>query len=86
VETLHHPVGSCRMGRPGDPEAVADGQGRLFSVEALHIIGASLIPRGPSANTHLAVIALAERLSAVFQEAYRLRRQATANLPSVHRT
>ena len=29
VETFHHPVGSCRMGRPDDPEAVVDGRGRV---------------------------------------------------------
>ena len=29
VETFHHPVGSCRMGRADDPEAVVDARGAL---------------------------------------------------------
>lgn len=66
VETFHHPVGSCRMGRPDDPGAVVDDAGRVRGLEGLWIMDASVIPRVPSANTHLAVIALAERLAARF--------------------
>ena len=66
VETFHHPVGSCRMGRADDPEAVVDSHGRVRGVEGIHIVDASVIARVPSANTHLAVIALAERLAAAF--------------------
>ena len=66
VETFHHPVGSCRMGRGDDPEAVVDGRGRVRGVGDLWIVDASVIARVPSANTHLAVIALAERLAAAF--------------------
>jgi len=66
VETFHHPVGSCRMGREDDPEAVVDARGRVRGVGDLWIVDASVIARVPSANTHLAVIALAERLAAAF--------------------
>jgi choline dehydrogenase len=66
VETFHHPVGTCRMGRAGDDTAVVDGEGRVFGVGGLSVIDASIIPRIPSANTHLCVIALAERLAEVF--------------------
>jgi choline dehydrogenase len=66
VETFHHPVGSCRMGRDDDPDAVVDAQGRVRGLAGLWIMDASVIARVPSANTHLAVIALAERLCAAF--------------------
>jgi choline dehydrogenase len=66
VETFHHPVGSCRMGRGDDPEAVVDARGRVRGVGGLWIVDASVIARVPSANTHLAVIALAGRLAAAF--------------------
>jgi choline dehydrogenase len=66
VETFHHPVGSCRMGRPDDPTAVVDGDGRVLGLEGLHVIDASVMARVPSANTHLATLALAERLAARF--------------------
>lgn len=67
VETFHHPVGSCRMGRDDDPDAVVDGHGRVRGLDGLWVMDASVIARVPSANTHLAVIALAERLCAGFR-------------------
>jgi choline dehydrogenase len=67
VETFHHPVGSCRMGREDDPGAVVDADGRVRGLEGLWVMDASVIARVPSANTHLAVIALAERLCAGFR-------------------
>lgn len=70
VETFHHPVGSLRMGRPGDPAAVVDATGRVMGLDGVWCMDASVMPRVPSANTHLAVIALAERLAATFRAAH----------------
>lgn len=66
VETFHHPVGTCRMGRSPADGAVVDADGRVFGLDGLCVVDASVIPRIPSANTHLCVIALAERLAASF--------------------
>jgi choline dehydrogenase-like flavoprotein len=54
------------MGRSPEDGAVVDASGRVFGVDGLSVIDASVIPRIPSANTHLCVIALAERLAAGF--------------------
>ena len=54
------------MGRADDPEAVVDGAGRVRGLEGLWVMDAAVMARVPSANTHLAVIALAERLAARF--------------------
>ena len=58
-----HPVGTCRMGTPRDPMAVVDGGGRVIGVEGLRVIDASILPGLPRANTHLTVLAVAERLA-----------------------
>jgi choline dehydrogenase len=68
VETFHHPVGTCIMGPASDSGAVVDGRGRVHGLDGLSVIDASIIPRIPSANTHLAVIALAERCAARWVE------------------
>jgi choline dehydrogenase len=47
VETFHHPVGSCRMGRPDDPDAVVDGAGRVRGLEGLWVMDASVMARVP---------------------------------------
>ena len=66
TETFHHVVASLRMGAADDPMAVTDGDGRIHGMEGVWCMDASVIPRVPSANTHLAVIALAEKLGAGF--------------------
>ena len=52
------------MGAGEDPGSVVDRQGAVHGLEGLLVVDASIIPRVPSANTHLCVIALAERLAA----------------------
>ena len=47
-------------------DALGDGAGRVRGLEGLWVMDAAVMARVPSANTHLAVIALAERLCAVF--------------------
>ena len=67
------------MGRPEDPGAVVDGTGRVHGLDGLWVIDAAVIPRLPSANTHLAVIALAERLGEAFRAG---RRGSPADVPT----
>ena len=51
---------------PTDRAAAVAAGGRVLGLEGLWVMDASVIARLPSANTHLAVIALAERLAARF--------------------
>jgi choline dehydrogenase/5-(hydroxymethyl)furfural/furfural oxidase len=59
-----HAVGTARMGRSDDPQAVVDQRGRVRDVRNLRVIDASVIPEVPAANTHLPAVMVAERLSA----------------------
>lgn len=59
-----HAVGTARMGSADDPGAVVDQQGQIHGLRHVRIVDASIMPEVPSANTHLPVVMLAERLSA----------------------
>jgi choline dehydrogenase len=58
-----HPVGTCKMGRSGDPRAVVDPSGRVHGYENLFVADASIMPSIPGANTNLTVVAAAERIA-----------------------
>jgi len=54
-----HICGTARMGL--DDDSVVDPACRVRGVDRLRVVDASVFPRVPRANTHLAVLAVAER-------------------------
>jgi choline dehydrogenase len=62
--TIFHPVGTCAMGRDGDPGAVLDARLRVRGVDQLVVADASAMPRITSGNTNAPTMMLAERAAA----------------------
>jgi choline dehydrogenase len=69
--TIFHPVGTCRMGRAGDPTAVLDARLRVRGVGALVVADASAMPRITSGNTNAPTLMIAERAAAWLREEHR---------------
>jgi choline dehydrogenase/4-pyridoxate dehydrogenase len=59
--TVHHPLGTCRMGKDGDELAVVDTNLRLRGAEGLRVVDASVMPDMLTGNINAAVIMIAEK-------------------------
>ena len=59
--TIFHPVGTCRMGRDGDPMAVLDSRMAVRGIARLLVADASAMPNITSGNTNAPTLMLAER-------------------------
>ncbi len=63
VGTYHHQVGTCKMGAPGDAEAVVGPDLRVRGIDGLRVADASIMPTVPHGNTNAPSIMVGERAS-----------------------
>ncbi len=67
--TIFHPVGTCRMGRTGEPGAVVDARLRVQGLQGLRVADASVMPTITSGNTNSPTLMIAERAAQWLRQA-----------------
>ena len=64
--TVHHPVGTCRMGN--DALAVVDHRLRVRGINGLRVIDGSVMPAINSGNTTAPIVMIGEKASDMIRE------------------
>ena len=64
----HHSC-TCRMGYPGDPDAVVDPTCAVIGVDGLYVADASVMPRITRTNVNLPTIMIGERVADLLRAA-----------------
>lgn len=64
VNTIFHPVGTCKMGPKSDRDAVVDADLRVHGLEGLRVVDGSIMPTIIGGNTHAPIVMFAEKIAA----------------------
>ncbi len=66
--TVHHPLGTCKMGLASDPSAVVDSDLRVFGVDHLRVVDGSVMPDLVGGNINAPIIMIAERAADLIRD------------------
>ncbi|EDO38956.1 predicted protein, partial [Nematostella vectensis] len=63
ADSAYHPSCTCKMGSASDPLAVVDNAARVFHVDNLRVVDASIMPSVVSGNLNAPTVMIAEKIA-----------------------
>ncbi|MET0968677.1 MAG: GMC family oxidoreductase N-terminal domain-containing protein [Tardiphaga sp.] len=66
--TIFHPVGTAKMGTASDPMAVVDARLRVYGIDGLRVVDASVMPTITSGNTNTPTAMIGEKGASMIVE------------------
>ncbi|XP_077292861.1 glucose dehydrogenase [FAD, quinone]-like [Arctopsyche grandis] len=69
--TLHHQIGTCKMGPVSDPEAVVDHELKVHGIKRLRVADTSVIPLPVTAHTNAPSVMVGEKLADILKATWK---------------
>ncbi len=83
--TVHHPLGTCKMGLASDPMTVVDPKLRVLGVDGLRVVDGSVMPDLVGANINAPIIMIAEKAADLIRGRQPLEPARLAGAPELSR-